>query len=116
MPDNLHSTPQGGPAFEALAAELREAVRMACLAQYVPVIIAGRNRVLALPRPWVIQHLEAVSHEVVTLTDPWEYRRLLELADLIDTALLRRFVAIGLSSTDEEVREAATEFAVSPQP
>jgi hypothetical protein len=63
-----------------------------------------------MPREWVLERIEQVAAEALDLSDYWEYRRLLELADLLDAALVRRLVPIGLTSAVPDVREAAEDF------
>jgi hypothetical protein len=89
---------------------LRSAVQLACQPQNVGRITAGRRQVLAYPRAWVLEQIERVAVEVLDLSDNWEYRRLLELAVLLDAEFVQRFVRRGLDSADPEVREAAEEF------
>jgi hypothetical protein len=95
-----------GPALDAL----RAAVQLACQPQNAGRILAGRQQVLAMSRSWVLQHVEAVAAEALDLSDYWEYRRLLELASLLDGELVRRLVPLGLSSSDLDMREAAEDF------
>src|SRR5262249_52691036 len=95
------------PTFDAL----RAAVQLACQPTNAGRIVAGRNQVLAMPRPWVLAHIERVASEALDLSDYWEYRRLLELAELLGPELVRRLVPLGLGSSDPDVREAAEDFA-----
>ena len=90
--------------------DLRAAIQLACQPQNTGLIVAGRERVLAMPREWVLQHLERIALESLDLSDYWEYRRLLEMAQLLDVALLPRFVSFGLDSSDPDVCEAAEDF------
>lgn len=90
---------------------LRSAVRLACQSQNAHRIVAGRNKVLGMSRAWVMAHVERVATESLDLADYWEYRRLLELAELLDEGLVRRPVPHGLGSSDPDVREAAEDFA-----
>jgi hypothetical protein len=62
--------------------------------------------VLALPRALVLEHLERVAASALDLTDEWEYRRRLELAELLDVELVR----VGLASNDPDLREAAEDW------
>jgi hypothetical protein len=94
------------PTLEAL----RSAVQLACQPQNAGRIVAGRRQVLAYPRAWVLEQIEQVAVEALDMSDYWEYRRLLELAVLLDAGLVQRFVRRGLGSADPEVREAAEEF------
>lgn len=99
---------------EATIEALRNAVMLACQPTYVPRFVAGREQVLAMPREWVLVHLEQVAISALNLADYWEYRRLLELAQLLDPALVQRLVAIGERSGDADVREAAEDFRAKP--
>ncbi|MBX6316507.1 MAG: hypothetical protein IRY99_26880 [Isosphaeraceae bacterium] len=58
--------------------ELRSGLELACQPQNAGLIVQGRSRVLALPRRWVLEHIEPLAIAVLNLSDYWEYRRLLE--------------------------------------
>jgi hypothetical protein len=88
----------------------RSAVQLACQPQNAGRIMAGRQQVLALPRAWVLERVERVAVEALDLSDSWEYRRLLELAALLDAGLVQRLVRLGLDSGNPDVREAAQDF------
>src|SRR5688572_9900968 len=96
------------PSLDAL----REAVEQACQCTYVPKIVAGRDQVLAMPRTWVLEHIERVAVERLNLSDDWEFRRLLELAQLLDLELVRRLVSLAMGSTKPDVVEAAEDFKI----
>jgi hypothetical protein len=89
---------------------LHSAIQFACQPQNASRIVRGRQQVLALPRSWVLAHIERVAAAALDLSDDWEYRRLLELAALLDAGLLQRLVQFGLASSDHEVPEAAQDF------
>src|SRR5436305_3972257 len=86
---------------------LRSAIRLACQPQSIRRIVAGRKQVLDLPHDLVLENIESVAVEVLDLSDYWEYRRLLELAAMLDAGLVQRLVQLGLTSSDPDVREAA---------
>src|SRR6516162_3035092 len=88
----------------------RSVLQLACQPQNVGRIMAGRKQVLALPRAWVLERIEQVAAEALDLSDDWEYRRLLELAALLDPGLVQRFVRLGLGGGNPHVREAAQDF------
>jgi hypothetical protein len=94
------------PSLDAL----RSAVTLACQPSNAGRIVAGRRQVLAMPRLWVLERIERVAAETLDLSDYWEYRRLLELAELLDGELVRRLVPLGLGSSDPDVLEAAEDF------
>lgn len=58
----------------------------------------------------MLEHIEQVAIAALDLSDYWEYRRLLELAELLDPGLLQRFVSLGLGNPDPDVHEAAEDF------
>lgn len=95
---------------QSLLESLRSAVELSCKPQNSGRIERARNFVLAMPRPWVLEHVGDVAEEVLNLADYWEYRRLLELLDLLDPELVHRFIPHGLASIDPDVREAAMDF------
>lgn len=86
---------------------LRAAIQLACQPQNAGRIVAGRNLVLTMPRPWVLVRFERVAAGALDLSDYWVYRRLLELAELLDAGLVERLIPLGLASSDPDVREAA---------
>jgi hypothetical protein len=88
----------------------RAAIQLACQSQNAGRIVKGRQRVLAFPRAWVLEQIEQRAIQSLDLSDEWEYRRLLELAEMLDADLVQRFVAIGVDSKDPDVREAAEDF------
>ena len=94
------------PSLDAL----RSAIQLACRPQNAGRILAGRQQVLGMPRAWVLEKIEAMATESLDLSDYWEYRRLLELAELLDQALVQQFVVLGLQSRDPDVREAAENY------
>lgn len=89
--------------------DLRAAVQLACQPQNAHRIEAGRHQVLAMSRCWVMERIEQVAIESLDISDSWEYRRLLELAELLDVTVLERLIPLGLSSVTD-VREAAQDF------
>lgn len=97
---------EADPTLDAL----RAAVQLACQPQNVGRIVAGRQQVLACPRGWVLERIERVAAESLDLADYWEYRRLLELADLLDAGLVQRLARLGLSNSDPDLCEAAVQY------
>ncbi len=95
---------------QSLLESLRSAVELSCQPQNAGRIMWGRELVLAMRRALVLEHVARVAEEVLNLADYWEYRRLLELLDLLDPELVRRFIPHGLASIDPDVREAAMDY------
>jgi hypothetical protein len=86
-------------------------VGFCCTSQHVGAIVAGRNAFRQLPRGWLASHLRGVIDGQLNLSDPWEYRRLLELLTQSYPELLPSYVAMGAGSQDEEIRETAHDFS-----
>jgi hypothetical protein len=45
-----------------------------------------------MPREWVLERIEGLAAESLDLSGYWEFRRLLELYELLDGQLLQRLV------------------------
>jgi hypothetical protein len=93
-----------------LKTELKRALEDACTAQSLQAISRGRTAIFAMPRESVLEIIESVASESLSLNKEWEYRRLLEVYDQLDKNLLRCLIEAGLASTNAEVREAANDF------
>jgi hypothetical protein len=97
-------------AHKSFDEALKTSLLLACQPSYIPLIEQGRAEVLLLPRTSVLEQLELMAATSLNLDDYWEYRRLLELAQLLDSAMVQRIVKWGLNSADPDIREAATDF------
>ena len=86
-------------------------LELACRAQHIGNIELARRYLLAAPRAWLVAHIEPVAEGLIALEEGWEYRRLLELYDLLDGGLRKKLVSRGLLSENDEVREAAADFS-----
>ena len=113
QPLSLSLGPLGTYAHPAMSDTIREqiqnALQYACTAQSMPAISRGRTEILALPRTQVLEHIEVIAATTLTFEE-WEYRRLLEVYEQLDAALLKRLVAKGAASDDPDIREAAEDF------
>ncbi len=98
-------------APEAARAVLRGFLGQACQAQNTLNIELGRHGLLTLPREWTLLHLDAAVEQQLNLEDAWEYRRLLELLELLDPARVPALIERGRSSANDEVRETAREWS-----
>jgi hypothetical protein len=83
---------------------------LACRAQHVRNIELGRETLLALPRTWLLAHIEALAEPLISLNDEWEFRRLLEVYERLDKPLAQRLAERGLSTPSPDIREAGREF------
>jgi hypothetical protein len=85
-------------------------LELACQAQNMRNIELGRTALLALPRAWLLDRIEAAAEPLLELGDEWEYRRLGEVYLGLDQELVRGLIARGRDSQDEGIKEAAEDF------
>jgi len=97
---------------EQIGERVMEAIlHRGCQAQNERNITLGRMAAAETPHDWFVEHVERTAARVLNLDDDWDYLRLLEMCENIDTELLKRLVARGSTSPDAGVREAAADFA-----
>ena len=85
-------------------------LELACQSQNVLNIELGRKALLALPRMWLLAHIEEDAEPLVQLNDEWEYRRLLEVYSKLDSTLTRKLAMRGIDNSDIGIREACKDF------
>jgi hypothetical protein len=76
-------------------------------------ICAAKDLILQLPRNWLEATLPEVAPQYLNLDDEWEFGGLLDLCQDLCPTLLPRFVALGRTSQNVGVREAADAFSES---
>ena len=69
-----------------------------------------RKFILALPRDWVLERVEAIAEPYLINGDMEEYRRYLELYLLLDEELTRKLAQRALAHSDPDVIEAGQDF------
>ena len=69
-----------------------------------------RKFILALPRDWVLERVEAVAEPYLINGDLEEYARYLELYLLLDEELTRKLAQRALAHSDPDVVEAGQDF------
>jgi hypothetical protein len=93
---------------------LQRVLALACQAQNFHRISEGRMALAAMPRDWLTDNLPLRVSLDLDLDDEWEFRRLLELLEILgmeSTELFRGYLQFGLEvSNNPEVTEAAVEF------
>ena len=82
----------------------------ACQSQNDSPITLGRKYLTMLPEEWVIERIINVSPVVLELNDDWEYRRLMELSEIISKDLLRWAHDQGRESDNPDVIEAYNDY------
>jgi hypothetical protein len=86
---------------------------LACEPTYAPTITNARAAILALPKEWVLKHLNPSIARILKSDDDWAYRRLLELCSLLDRDLTLKIAAIAAAHQHPDIREAGTDFLLS---
>lgn len=69
-----------------------------------------RNAVLRLPNEWLLEHIEKTSEPILKNGDYEDYRRLLELYNLIDPKLTRKLAERATANSDPDIKEAGDDF------
>jgi hypothetical protein len=105
---NLERVPQLGP--EVGKAVLSGFLEQACQAQHIGNIEIGRYGIQAIPREWVLQHIEDLAESLLQTEDEWEYRRLLEVYYSLDKTLARKLALRAISNLNPDIKEAGKDF------
>ncbi len=71
---------------------------------------AIREAILSLPREWVLARVEAVAEPLLADGTYDEYRRLLELYELLDPVLTHKLAARAVQHPDPDIQEAGQDF------
>lgn len=71
---------------------------------------AIREAILSLPRDWVLDRLEAVAEPLLVGGTYDEYRRLLELYQLLDPVLTQNLAMRAVQHPDPDIQEAGMDF------
>ena len=96
---------------DSLASEVIGALlSWACQAQNDIPITIGRNCLKQFPVEWVSPKIKQTVFRFINITDDWDYRRLLELCELISTDLLKWAITLGADSTNPDIIEAVDDF------
>ncbi len=75
-------------------------------------IQAVRDLILSLPRDWVIERIEREAEPLLQQGDYEEYRRFLELYELLDADMTQRLARRAAASPDPDIREAGEDHLV----
>jgi hypothetical protein len=95
---------------ETSEAVLTYLLELACQAQNTRNIDLGRMALLRLPTGWLVERIEQIAEPLLQLNDEWEYRRLLEVYERLDSALTQRLAARGMNSDQPDIRATAQEY------
>ena len=87
-----------------------ELVSWACTPTNIMPITIGRNCLKQFPIEWVSSKIKQTVFHFINIADDWDYRRLLELCDLISSDLLKWAITLGENSTNSDIIEAVNDF------
>ncbi len=75
----------------------------------MPITIA-RNCLEQFPVDWVSPKIKQTVFRYIDINDDWDYRRLLELCELISLDLLEWAIELNEKSTNPDIVEAVNDF------
>lgn len=75
----------------------------------MPITIA-RNCLKQFSIEWVSLKIKQTVFRFIDITDDWDYRRLLELCELISLDLLKWAIELNEKSTNSDIAEAVDDF------
>ena len=89
---------------------IRELISWACRPTNIMPITIARDCLKAFPAKWVSPLIRQTAAEAIDMGDDWDYRRLLELTDLISPELLGWALTLNEDSDDPDIAEAVSDF------
>jgi hypothetical protein len=72
--------------------------------------MTARDLIRRMPQSWLSRTLPSVVSDAIDLDDEWEYRRWIELLKELRSGLVPHYIAYGMSSKNDDVREAAADY------
>ena len=83
----------------------------ACYGQNVLGIELGRKYISFIPNEWLSQHMIHAVQNYFEYQDYWNYRRLLELAEIEVPELISELIEINKDSTDQDILEMVEDYS-----
>lgn len=82
----------------------------ACTATNTSPITIARKCIIQFPVEWISSRIKTVAAQAIDCSDWWDYRRLLELSEMISADMLKWALNLMTESKDEEIIEALSDF------
>ncbi len=82
----------------------------ACQPTNARLIMIGRECLTQFPQEWISDMIRRTAESAINIADDWDYRRLLELTELISPKLLGWAISLSEGSDDPDINEAADDF------
>ena len=95
---------------EISSAIVGELVGWACKPQNIMPISIARDCLKQFPVEWVSSKMKQTALKSIDITDDWDYRRLLELSEMISLDLLKWAITLGEKSDNSDILEAADDY------
>ena len=96
---------------EKTAAEvIGKLIFWACNPTNIMPITIARNCLEQFPVDWVSPKIKQTVFRYIDINDDWDYRRLLELCELISLDLLEWAIELNEKSTNPDIVEAVNDF------
>ena len=96
---------------EKTAAEvIGKLIFWACNPTNIMPITIARNCLEQFPVDWVSPKIKQTVFRYIDIKDDWDYRRLLELCELISLDLLEWAIELNEKSTNPDIVEAVNDF------
>ena len=96
---------------EKTAAEvIGKLIFWACNPTNIMPITIARNCLEKFPVDWVSPKIKQTVFRYIDINDDWDYRRLLELCELISLDLLEWAIELNEKSTNPDIVEAVNDF------
>jgi hypothetical protein len=77
---------------------------------------AVRELICSLPRTWLLNNIEREAEPYLHDGTYDEYRRFLELYELLDASMMHRLARRAAAQSDPDIREAGEDFLVKCEP
>jgi hypothetical protein len=87
-----------------------ELISWACQPTNIMPITIARSCLKQFPIEWVSHKIKKTVFRFIDINDDWDYRRLLELCELISLDLLKWAIELNEKSTNPDIAEAVDDF------
>lgn len=85
-------------------------VSWACQPTHIMLISIARDCLKQFPTDWVSEKIKQTVFNSIDINDYWDYRRLLEISEIISIDLLKWAITLGEKSDDLDIIEAVNDF------
>ena len=83
----------------------------ACQSQNIKPITIAKNALIKFPYNWITEKIMKLCYQTMNIDDEWEYRRFLELVQIISNDLLKWAISLSKDTSSQEILIIANEFS-----